>query len=353
MLTKEKILDIADKKGKIKTKDIVEQFDVSRQYASGIISELVDEGKLFKVGKTRGSFYVSRDYLQKNPQEVPNHYSETFINKDLEEHRVLEKIKSSFSKLNNLPENVGSIFTYAFSEMFNNAIEHSKSNKISVEIGIQDDTLSFQVRDYGIGVFRNVMQKRGLKNELEAIQDLLKGKITTMPKSHSGEGIFFTSKSGDIFGLESFGYSLIVDNKLPDVFVQSTDESLEGTKVKFQIDVESNKHLNDVFKKFTDKGKGGNHGFDKTEVHVKLYTVGGVYISRSQARRILSGLDKFKVILLDYDKVPVVGQAFADEIYRVFQNKHPDIKIESINMKEGVRFMVERAKKEAGKEKQS
>ena len=77
--------------------------------------------------------------------------------------------------------------------------------------------------------------------------------------------------------------------------------------------------------------------------------MGGVHISGSQARRVLSGLDKFKIIVMDYEKVPTVGQAFADEIYRVFKNKKPDIKIQNINMNEAVEFMVERAKNEARK----
>ena len=69
----------------------------------------------------------------------------------------------------------------------------------------------------------------------------------------------------------------------------------------------------------------------------------------TQARRVLAGLDKFKIILLDFDRVPVIGQAFADEIYRVFKNKYPDITIQETNMNEGVKFMIERAKNEAKK----
>ncbi len=87
-----------------------------------------------------------------------------------------------------------------------------------------------------------------------------------------------------------------------------------------------------------------DYGFDKTEVRVKLYTLGGVHISRSQARRVLSGLEKFKVILFDFDKVPMVGQAFADEIFRVFHSKYPNTRLQEINMAEGVKFMVERAR---------
>ena len=191
------------------------------------------------------------------------------------------------------------------------------------------------------------MQKKKLKSEIQAIQDLLKGKTTTMPKSHSGEGIFFTSKSADIFILNSFSYKMTVTSK--DIVVRHIPTVKRGTSVTFEINKNSDLHLNDVFKKYTNLSEDSDYGFDKTEIRVKLYTTGGIHISRSQARRILSGLEKFKVILLDFEKVPVVGQAFADEIYRVFQNTHPDIEIQEENMSEGVRFMVERAKNEAKK----
>ncbi len=86
-----------------------------------------------------------------------------------------------------------------------------------------------------------------------------------------------------------------------------------------------------------------DYGFDKTEVRVKLYTLAGIHVSRSQARRVLSGLEKFKIVVFDFDRVSMVGQAFADEIFRVFQNKYPYIKLETENMNESVKFMVERA----------
>ena len=73
--------------------------------------------------------------------------------------------------------------------------------------------------------------------------------------------------------------------------------------------------------------------------------MGAAYVSRSQARRILVGLEKFKKIIFDFDRVPNIGQAFADEIFRVFQNRYPKISIESVNMNETVHFMVERVEK--------
>ena len=92
-----------------------------------------------------------------------------------------------------------------------------------------------------------------------------------------------------------------------------------------------------------------DHGLDKDKIRIRLSVLSKSHISRSQARRILEGLEKFKVILLDFENVPLVGQAFADEIYRVFQNAHPGILIQEENTSEGVKFMVERAKNEAKK----
>ena len=95
------------------------------------------------------------------------------------------------------------------------------------------------------------MRERSLKSEFEAIQDLLKGKTTTMPKSHSGEGIFFTSKVGDRFILNSYGYQFIVDNELPDVFIEKVKNIKKGTRVNFNLNTSSSIHLNDIFKKYT------------------------------------------------------------------------------------------------------
>ncbi len=344
MLTKEKILKIAAQKGKIFTRDLVKQFDVSRQYVSSLIAELVAGGKFIKLGSTRKAFYVLPEYAQKHKEIYPVRYQTAFNNSALEEHKVLVQIEQTFPLLKSLSENIRSIFTYAFSEMLNNAIEHSTSVRIGVEVSIQGGVLSFAVKDSGIGVFRNVKKKRKLKSEFEAIQDLMKGKTTTMPKSHSGEGIFFTSKVGDLFILDSFGRQLIVNNKIPDIFINKTKKIKRGTKVVFKINISSQRHLDELFRQYTNQTKDSDYGFDKTMIQIKLYTLGGVHISRSQARRVLAGLEKFKVIVFDFNKVPLVGQAFADEIFRVFHKKHPKIKLETANMNEGVSFMVERSK---------
>ena len=351
MLSNQKILDLAREKGTIKSSDFVDSFGVSRQYVSKLISKLVEEKKLIKIGSTRSAIYTTEEYLQKNPDLTPTKYSKILTNRDLEEYKIFNDIKYNFIPLSKLSENIKSIFEYAFSEMLNNAIEHSESKKIKFIVSLDKNTLSFVVDDFGIGAFRNIMKKRKLNSEVEAIQDLLKGKTTTAPKLHSGEGIFFTSKIGDEFVLDSYGHQFIANNKIKDIFIKKVKGQKQGTKVIFRININDKHHLNDIFRKYTNTGKDSDYGFDKTEIRVRLYVMGGIHISRSQARRVLSGLEKFKTIIMDYDRVPTIGQAFADEVYRVFKNKKPDIEVQNINMNEAVKFMVERAKNEAKKEK--
>ena len=347
MNNRDKILDIIKKEGRVTSSLLTKELGISRQYVGVVISMLIQEKEVIKIGGTRNAFYISSIFAKEYPEILPSFFKKTYKNIKLEEHKVLLEIEERFPQILSLSENVRSIFTFAFSEMLNNAIEHSGSKNISIEVSFKMNNLSFVILDSGIGVFRNIMKKRNLKTETEAIQDLLKGKTTTMPKSHSGEGIFFTSKSADLFILDSFGFKLIVDMKKDDVSIRNSHIIKRGTKVFFEIDSNTDRHLNQVFKKYTNLSDESNYGFDKTEIRVKLYTVGGVHISRSQARRILSGLEKFKVILLDFENVPLVGQAFCDEIYRIFCNKYPGIKIEEENMSEGVKFMVERSKNEA------
>lgn len=349
MTNKGKIIEIIEQKGRVTASEISSAVGVSRQYVNIVFSALIADRKLIRIGSARTAFYVTFDYARNHPDVFPSSFKKKYVNKSLEEHKVLIEIEEKFPQLSNLSENTKSIFTFAFSEMFNNAIEHSESKTISLEVALRDNRLSFIIDDTGIGVFKNIMKKKGLRSEIEAIQDLLKGKTTTMPKSHSGEGIFFTSRASDLFILDSFGYQMVVQPRINDTKIKKIQLRKRGTKVIFEINIQSELHLADIFKKYTNLTDGSDFGFDKTEIRVKLFTMGGVHISRSQARRILAGLEKFKIILLDFENVPMVGQAFADEIYRVFQNLHPNIVVQEENMSEGVRFMVERARNEARK----
>ena len=94
------------------------------------------------------------------------------------------------------------------------------------------------------------------------------------------------------------------------------------------------------FKEYTDE----SFKFAKSKVTVRLFEPGGSYVSRSQARRILAGLEKFKTIIMDFKDVETVGQGFADEVFRVWKQRYPDIKVVPKNTNENVLFMIKRAR---------
>jgi len=340
MTTKEIAKKILEKEGELKPKKLAERANVSRQQASKIIRRLKEQGKVIRVGAGPKTTYISPE----NDQFDNQVFKKEFKTNNLQEDQVVSQAKISNSFLKKLPQNTENIFDYAFSEMVNNAIEHSESKKVRVEVGKEENFLTFKVRDFGVGVFKNIKEKKDLKSETEAIQDLLKGKTTTMPEMHSGEGIFFTSKIADIFTLESFDKKLQVDNLLDDVFIAKKENELKGTMVIFRIKKDTNKKLKDIFKNY--QTIESEFGFDKTEIKIKLYENDVNYVSRSQARRVLVGLDKFKKIILDFKNISGIGQAFADEIFRVWQKRHPEIEIEAINANENIEFMIKRAKRD-------
>ncbi|HWO35215.1 MAG TPA: ATP-binding protein, partial [Candidatus Acidoferrum sp.] len=102
-----------------------------------------------------------------------------------------------------LPENVLSIWNTGFTEMFNNAIDHSAGTKIAVEIRQTAINTEMEIRDDGVGIFKKIQAAANLPEERQAILELSKGKFTTDRTKHSGEGIFFTSKMFDAFDILS------------------------------------------------------------------------------------------------------------------------------------------------------
>lgn len=341
MMIHEQIIGIASKKESFTTADVTRAVKGkwTRQYISAIIKRLVGQGKLVKSGSTAKARYA----LPKNAHAFGDSTKRHLLRAGTKEHEVLDDLNRKTPFLTALNENLRHLLDYAFSEMLNNALDHSKSKFVDVEIGMDPKALTFTVSDLGIGVFKNIMRSRKLKSEFEAMQDLLKGKATTQPHAHSGEGIFFTSKVADLFVLESFGYVLRIDNKIPDIFFEEVSPVKRGTRVHFIIARNTHKHLSDIFGKY--ETNPDEPDFDKTEIHVKLYKIGTVYVSRSQARRILTGLEKFKHIVLNFEDISTIGQGFADEIFRVFHLKYPDIVITPIHVNEAVKYMVDRVDK--------
>ena len=310
------------------------QFKVTPTTVHRHLNKLLKQGEVIKSGRTRGASYFLKSSLQKELG-----FS---IKPGLEEHQVwMDYFHEAFSIL---PENVYSICNYAFGEMFNNAIDHSQGTKVVVKSKVEKDILNISIYDNGIGIFNKVKLALGLEIERASIIHITKGKLTTDREHHTGEGIFFTSRAVDKFTIVSSSLGYIKDNLEDDWFIETLDESVKGTGIFLEISINSNKILEEVFRQYsTLDEEEGISKFDKTDIVVELSKLDqDRYVSRSQAKRILTGLEKFHHIVMDFRDIKTVGQGFVDEVFRIFQKKYPNIKIEYTNANEDVRFMIER-----------
>jgi anti-sigma regulatory factor (Ser/Thr protein kinase) len=293
------------------------------------LRRLLAESKIVKTGSTRAARYFP--YESAAPART---LKRDLALSGLDESAVYEHIAISLT-LSQLADSVESIVHYAFTEILNNAIDHSMSERCTVEVRLDATKISFTVRDSGIGVFYSIADKFDLQNEHDAMIELIKGKTTTQPRAHSGEGIFFVSRAADRFSLRSHRLQLEWDNKRADVFV-SEPRFLKGTLASFEIDRNSRTRLENVFAEFAPEAY--DFQFQKTRVLVKLLRRD--YVSRSEAKRLLHNLDKFSEIELDMRDVRNVGQGFADEVFRVFATAHPDIVIRFVNASDAVTAII-------------
>lgn len=243
--------------------------------------------------------------------------------------------------------NVVQILTYTFTEMLNNAIDHSEGKNITILYAEDFFNIYVCILDDGVGIFKKITMVHNLKNENEAIFELKKGKLTSDAAHHSGEGIFFTSKVVDTFIVESYNKHFSSgDKNFFYSFQEVKEDSIKGTLVEFAIDKNTERIIKDVFDKYTDDEEGIGI-FNKTEitVHLAQEYLDFPMVSRSLAKRILSNVDKFKVIFLDFKNIDTIGQGFADEIFRVHKIKHPEITIIPLNTTSDVEYMIKRAMK--------
>ncbi|OGT32532.1 MAG: hypothetical protein A3C44_02160 [Gammaproteobacteria bacterium RIFCSPHIGHO2_02_FULL_39_13] len=308
---------------------ICKRFSVTRMTAIRQLTKLIDQQKIMKSGKTSDSRYFLA--------ESKNKLVDLKIEKTLDEFTVFQKYCGA--ELKTLPENQYQIAEYCCTELINNAKDHSQGTRLHLETRWENKGIAIQVRDNGVGIFKKLKTELQLANLEESLLMLTKGKVTTDSNNHTGEGIFFSSRAADRFTIEANKIKYTKDNIENDWFYEKTDLK-SGTKITLFIGNKCARILKDIFQEYTNPS---DYHFDKTEILVELSRFGDErYISRSQAKRILIGLEKFRRVVLDFRGIETVGQGFVDEVFRVFQNKNPAIEISYRHANDNVTFMIER-----------
>ncbi len=306
-------------------------FDISRQAVNKHIKRLVDQKALLVRGSTRSRHYILHP-LVKWERIYP-------LDGTLAEDVVWRNQISEF--VSDLPENVIDIWHYSFTEILNNAIDHSSGNQVHIQVTKTATSTEIVIYDDGEGIFKKIQRELGLLDERHSVLELAKGKLTTDPDNHTGEGIFFSSRMFDDFAILSGNVYFSHKHDEVEDWILERQRFQSGTGVFMELSNNTSRTSKQIFDSFT---SDDDYGFTKTVVPVRLTQYGDdKLVSRSQAKRLLSRVEKFKTVIFDFEDVDSVGQAFADEIFRVFQNQHPDMELIYLNANKPVKQMISRA----------
>lgn len=326
------LLQLIDRNDPQYAKKTVEAFTVPTSSVYNYVQQLLRDGELV------------RDPKKKSGYSLPTKRKSFSYSTDakLSEDRIFQTDVEPL--LAGVPRNVYDIWYYCFTEMMNNAIEHSGAKKISCIVLRNALETRIAILDDGIGIFRNI--RNFLREttgedvpERECAGYLLAGRFTTAKERHSGEGIFFTSHLLDQFAIWSSGViftrSDFSENQL-DVPIRGQN----GTIVYMELSNTSSKRSVDVFNRFSDV----ETGFSKTEIPMAHLFPNGYPVSRSEARRLYGMIRDFREVTLDFAGIENVGQAFVHEFFVLLPRENPDQTVTLKNTSESVERMILRVK---------
>jgi DNA-binding Lrp family transcriptional regulator len=305
---------------------MAEQFGFSRKTANMAVRRLESEGLLVRVKATTHPSFA----LGPRRERLFDYSTEQAADENLCWVR-------DFEPFFDLSDNVKRICHHGFTEILNNAHDHSDGTAVRVMMLCDGKIVQLVISDNGVGVFKRIADALNLPDLRLALLELSKGKFTTDRSNHSGEGIFFTSKMFDHFLLRSNdqNYEHTAGQKWGILHENGVST---GTTVTMSIPLNSTRTAQEVFNEYA------SESFNKTVIPVRLARLGTEnLVSRSQAKRLIARFEQFQLVVLDFLDVTEVGQAFADELFRVFPREHPEVQLVRKNSCPAVESAILRA----------
>ncbi|MDX2085053.1 MAG: DUF4325 domain-containing protein [Candidatus Melainabacteria bacterium] len=312
------------------TYTLSQESGLSRQQINNYLKRWIEEGRLERQGTSRKPRYILKEIQESYEIDLTLYRDESSI--------FSITVKDS---LKALPANIYNILQFAFTEMVNNVIDHSGGTLLRIGLTITATRIQLYIADNGEGIFHRIQRLLGLSSPQQAILKLSPGKFTTDPTRHTGQGIFYTSRMCDLFFICSRSLIFTHHNSNSNDRLSETNIKQEqGTIVWMELSRSSTLTSKEIFDRYADEK---DYSFSKTEFSMRLALQEGELISRSQARQIGAQLVGFRQAILNFKNVDWIGQAFADELFRVFQNEHPSLRLIPLFTNESVSQMIERA----------
>ncbi|MGC1419587.1 MAG: DUF4325 domain-containing protein [Acidimicrobiales bacterium] len=308
---------------------------VSRQTAYNWLTRMTADGVLIKDGNRRSTRY------HLNAQRATTYPLDGLTEIEVwgSERIALRQFDPDIEEMPTFRQ----VLNFAFTEMVNNAIDHSKGTELQVRWFLKEKMFAFEIEDDGIGAFESLRESRGLRDDFEAVGELSKGKQTSDPARHSGLGIFLTSRLVDRFVLTANRLTWTVDNDLDDSAVGWLDRPRHGTLVRCEIRYDTTMTLTAVMGALQDPV---TQRLNKTSIRIDLFRQ-GEFVSRTEAKLIGAHLEGFEVIELDFSGITQIGQGFADELFRVWANDHPSSHLVPVNANPAVQAVIAAVERQA------
>ncbi len=230
------------------------------------------------------------------------------------------------------------VLEYVCTEMLNNVLDHSAANGARVALDWSTSSVVVHMHDDGRGVFAVIRQAMQLDSDADAAMLVHKGKVTTDPARHTGEGLFFSSRLCEWFNLHSASTGLSLHGTDGPWAYEAPNEHVAGTRLRFRVSRTAPPKLAEVFDKYCPQPE---LRFTRTVVSVALMQhTDGSLVSRSQGKRLVLGLDRFTAVSFDFTGVANVQQGFADEVFRVWASAHAEIELSVVGANLAVAQML-------------
>lgn len=323
------ITEAALRHGDALPQHLMQRLGISRRRACGLLRQLQAAQWLKSLGTPRRPLHQPGALRQ-----VVRRYALDGLREDL-------PWRVDFAPCFALPAHVHRMAQHVFTELLNNAIEHSGGTQVTVSMRQTPLQLQLLVSDDGCGLFQRIAQSFAIDDPKLAMLELAKGKLTSSPDGHSGHGLFFSSRLADVFDLhanQQAFQSRAWDARRWRAGKAGPVAARPGTSLYLAIAMDTSRTLDAVLREHSQSGTG--YAFERTRVPLHLLAEGQALASRADAQRVMARLQDFRSVELDFDGVADIGHGFADELFRVHGRRNPNLELVPLRMAPQVAAMV-------------
>jgi anti-sigma regulatory factor (Ser/Thr protein kinase) len=308
---------------------LMQRLQISRRRAGALLKRLQALQWLVASGTPRAPRYAPGALRQ-----VVSRYALAGLQEDVPWRR-------DFAPCFALPAAVQAMAQHAFTELLNNAVDHSGGTHVTVSMRQTPLQLQLLVSDDGVGLFRRLAEHFALDEPAVAMLELAKGKLTSDPDRHCGHGLFFTSQLADVFDLHANTAAFQRRGWDGGHWHAQRPATKAGTSIYLAIALDTPRTLDQVLLAHSASGQG--LGFERTRVPLALLAAPGArqLSSRAEARRVAERLDRFATAELDFTGFEHIGHGFADELFRVIGRRHPALRLQPVGAAAPVAAMIE------------